>query len=320
VPTFRRRSAPLATEAGIECLPLAVSAPIDAAAAVIIPVGPGKDAVLDTLESIACYCPEPHVVIIVDDCTQDGTYDALVSARRPNWHIFRNARPMGIDRLVRTLCTGYRFALSETSCRLILRLDQDALIIKPGVITEALRYADSNPPVGLFGVYERDYNRPRSFEAHRKLIDRELSWSMRLLGPKPSWAPLLALAERQGYRRGDNVFGGAYFVTRECLAEMQKLGALSVPYRWHSRLMEDVYFSMAAVAAGYKLGHFAAPEGPLCLEWRGLPYPARVMAQTSYKVIHSVDKGENTQAELNGGMSPRDIFKAMRDASLGGAK
>ena len=52
---------------------------------------------------------------------------------------------------------------------------------------------------------------------------------------------------------------------------MKDMGALDVPYRWHSRLMEDVYFSMVSVAAGFGLGHFGAPEGPLCLEWRGLP-------------------------------------------------
>jgi Glycosyl transferase family 2 len=303
---------------GNEASPLPT--PTGAPTAVVMPIGPGKETALDTLESVAYYCREPHVVVIVDDCTGDGTYEALLARRRSNWHILRNDSPMGVERLVHALCLAYRFVVSHTNCRLVLRLDQDALVIKPGVITDALEYAHANPNVGLFGVHERDYNRPRSFEAHRKLIDRELSWPVRLLGLKPSWAPLLALAERRGYIRGDNVFGGAYFVTRESLAEMQKLGALAVPYRWHSRLMEDVYFSMATVAAGYDLGHFAAPEGPLCLEWRGLPHPARVMAASHYKIIHSVDKGENTQAELNGGRSPRDIFKALRAGSLSGAK
>src|SRR5262249_9144305 len=157
------------------------------------------------LESINCYCQEPHIVIIVDDCTQDGTYDAMMSKRRPNWHILRNSRSMGIARLVHSLCSAYRFALSETKCALVLRLDQDALIIKPGVMSDALAYIRQNYDVGLFGVYERDYNRPRSFAAHQQLIARELSWPMRLLGLQPSWVQLLRSAERHGYKRGENV-------------------------------------------------------------------------------------------------------------------
>jgi hypothetical protein len=93
---------------------------------------------------------------------------------------------------------------------------------------------------------------------------------------------------------------------------MNALGALDVPYRWHSRLMEDVYFSMATVAAAFKLGHFAAPSGPLCLEWRGLPYPASKMLESPYKVVHSVDKGKNTDRESNGGMTARERFRAAR--------
>jgi hypothetical protein len=280
--------------------------------AVVLPVGPGKDAVLDTLASVEYYCPEPHIVVAVDDCTQDGTYEGLCAQRRPNWHILRNERPMGVERLVHGLSVAYRFVLSETTCNLILRLDQDALLIGPGVMTDAAAYAKANPSVGLFGVYQHDYNRPRSFEMHENHMNRELAWPRKLLGLKPSWADLLVAAERRGYHRGENVFGGAYFVTRDCLTAIDKLGALDVPYRWNSKLMEDVYFSMATVAAGYKLGHFAAPEGPLCLEWRGLPYPANELASAGYKIVHSVDKGKNTGKDANGGKTAREVFQDLR--------
>jgi GT2 family glycosyltransferase len=275
-------------------------------------VGPGKESALDTLESIAWYCSEPHVVVIIDDCTQDGTYDALLSHKRANWHILRNPRQMGRNRLVQSLCSSFLFVLAESHCEMVLRLDQDALIIKPGVISDALAYMHDNPCVGLFGVYERDYDRARCYESHRKLITTELSLPKRLLGLQPAWASLLTMAERQGYRRGDNVFGGAYFITCACLRALREIGALDVPYRWHSRLMEDVYFSMAAVAAGFKLGHFAAPDGPLCLEWNGLPCPAANLAESPYKVVHSVDKGKNTNRGTNGGRTAREFFQIIR--------
>jgi len=281
--------------------------------AVIMPVGPGGAAsALDTLESVERYCPEPHSVIIVDDYTQDGTYEEMLERVRQNWRILRNTRRLGVLRLSQALSMAYRYALDETECELVLRLDQDSLLIGEGVLTEALSYAQDNPSIGLFGVYTHDYDRPRTFKTHAKQMNREMGRMRRLLGLRPSWGKLLRLAEQQGYQRGDNVFGGAYFVTRQCLEGMRKLGALGIPYRWHSQLMEDVYYSMAAVAAGFKLGHFAAPEGPLCLEWRGLPYPADELLRTGFKVVHSVDKGKNTDRAANGSKTAREVFRDAR--------
>ena len=113
-------------------------------------------------------------------------------------------------------------------------------------------------------------------------------------------------------KQGDNVFGGAYFITRECISAIHKLGALKVPWNWHSNMGEDVYFPMVAVAAGFGLGHFAAPDGPLCLEWCGLPMPAAEGAHSKYKLVHSVDKGKNTGPAENGGKTAREVFRDLR--------
>ncbi len=280
--------------------------------AVVIPVGPGKEATLDTLQSVEFFCPEPHVMFVVDDQTNDGTYEALMTAKRPHWHIFRNKHRHGIQRLTHSLCFAFEQVISRTECKLVLRFDQDALIIKPGLFPEALAYMNNNPSVGLFGVYEVDYNRERNFECHKELIDRETVWLRRLTGRRPSWSKYLRIAESKGYKRGDNVFGGAYFLTRECIEAATKIGALNVPWHWHSNMQEDVYFSLVAVAAGFRLGHFAAPEGPLCLEWKGLPHRAAALAASKYKLVHSVDKGPNTGPAENGGKTAREVFRELR--------
>lgn len=281
--------------------------------AVVVPVGPGTQTALDTLDSVDAFCGGDHVVYVVDDCTTDGTYEALLAARKPHWHLLRNERNQGIDRLTHTLCTGFKAVLKETDCELVLRLDQDALIIKPGLITDALQYMNSHREVGIFGVHSVDYNRPRSFESHRQLMESELSWPRRLAGLTPSWEPYFKAALARNYRPGDNVFGGAYFLTRQCLLGMQSIGALDVPWNWHSRMQEDVYFSMVSVAAGFQMGHFAAPEGPLCMEWRGLPHPATELVASKFKLVHSVDKGRNTTPAENGGKTAREVFRQERE-------
>ena len=269
---------------------------------------------LDTLDSIRHYCPMPHDIVIVDDCTNDGTYETLVSKKQAHWHFLRNECRHGTRRLVHSLSAGFRCVLRSLNADLVLRMDQDALLINQGIAEDAFAYVRNDPAIGIFGVYKVDYNRPRSYEVHRRLIDKELRSVRAFAGLTPSWRHLLQMAEANGYRRGDNVFGGAYFITRSCLTDISKLGALDPPYHWHSRMEEDVYFSMAAVAAGHKMGHFAAPDGPLCLEWRGLPYPASELWCRGYKLVHSVDKGINTGKEENQGLTAREVFRRIRYA------
>ncbi len=313
-------------------------------ATIVIPCGPAKESILDTADSIEHYCPEPHNIVFVDDYTIDGTYESLLAAKRPNWHVIRDKKHNGFLNLHHTICAGFKYAHTNFPGCLILKLDTDTLLIRSGVITDAIKYKEANPNVGLFGVYTIDYNRPRDFLAHKNQMDKALSIWRTILGFRPSWTKLLNVAESYGYKRGENVFGGGYFMSWPCLDAIRKSGYLdppyswhnpviefclravekirgrALPYSWHSRLSEDVYFSMVAMAACYKLGHFAVPTGPLCLEWRGLPYPAEEMWHQGYKVVHSVDKGPNTTALENEGHTARDVFRTIRERERNSAK
>jgi len=308
-------------------------------ATIIIPCGPGAEAALDTADSVEHYCPEPHDVVFVDDCTSDGTYEALLAAKRPNWHILRNEKRNGYSRLVNTVCFGLHYITGNLPCKCTLKLDTDSLVIGSGVITDAMAYMESHPKVGMFGVYEVDYNGPRNFTAHKNQMDNALLWWRAALGLRPSWVKLLRTAESKGYRRGENVSGGGYFMTWPCLDSITRLGYLDVPYSWYNpvsqfcltavskmtrrplqswiSLAEDVYFSMATVAAGYKLGHFAAPDGPICVALRGLPYPAKELWNRGYKIVHGVDKGPNTAPLDNGGDTAREVFCRIRESERG---
>lgn len=310
---------------------------IETFAVIIIPCGPCSEIILDTAESIDHYCSEPHEIVFVDDCTKDGTYEALISSKRSHWHILRNEKPNGFLRLVHTLCSGLRYIRTNFRCKCVLKLDADSLMIGSGVISDALKYMEENSDVGMFGVYEVDYNKPRTFIAHKKQMDNALNWWRPLVGLKPSWVNILQIAESKGYRRGENISGGGYFITRECLGTIEELGYLNVPYSWYNsviqcsfdaierirrkslrkrrlgRIAEDVYFSMATVAAGYKLGHFAAPDGPICIALRGLPYPAKKLLSHGYKIVHEPDKGPNTSALENEGVAAREFFRIVRE-------
>jgi glycosyltransferase involved in cell wall biosynthesis len=311
---------------------------INTSAVILIPCGPCSKTILDTAESIDHYCSEPHEIVFVDDCTSDGTYDVLLAAERPNWHILRNKKRHGFLRLVHTLCFGLRYIQEHFVYQCVLKLDADSLMTGSGVLSDAFSYMKMHLDVGMFGVYEVDYNKPRTFTAHKQQMDNALAWWRPLVGLRPAWTTILQVAESKGYRRGENVSGGGYFITKRCLDTISHLGYLNVPYRWyspvvqfcldtiegavgkhlpyswHGRLAEDVYFSMSTVAAGYKLGHFAAPDGPICVAPRGLPYPAKELLSYGYKIVHEPDKGPNTSASENGGVSAREFFRIVRES------
>jgi hypothetical protein len=291
--------------------------PIDAKFAVIVPVGPNDTAsALDTLDSIRTYCPEPHIVVVMDDHARDAdSLHATVTTYSNGSVVLKNQRPMGFYRLVWTLSRGLRWILDNTNADIILKLDSDALIIKPGVLTDAARYAAAHPRVGIFGVYEVDYNRPRDFSMHTSIINREMHWWRLLTLRRPPYYDVLRMAEDHCYRRGDNVFAGAYFFTRPALESMRTI-ALNPPDDWPSNVLEDIYFSMSAVAAGFEMGHFAMPTGPLCLEWQGLPYPpAELDADSRIKLVHSVDKGQHTDGAREYFRNLRTSQNAMRSLS-----
>lgn len=289
-------------------------------AVVIIPCAEGSAAsAVDTAASVDHYCPEPHEVVLVDDHSRDDTYERLLAAGRPHWHVLRNPEKRGLDGIIRTIADAYRYTLRAFDCEFVLKIDTDSLVIRPGLVAEALAYIARNPEVGAFGVYIQDYDRPRDFAGHRRRIDREVGY-LRLVRGRPWWYATLRAAERYGYERGENISGGGSFIVRGCLERMSRMGMLEVPAASRSKLKEDdVYFSMAAMAAGYQLGHFAAPDGPLCIEWKDLPYPAMELWERGFKLVHSLDKGRNITREANGGMTAREVFQAIRAREASGA-
>jgi hypothetical protein len=209
---------------------------------------------------------------------------------------------------------AFTHVLDSFEARFVLKMDSDALVTGYGLFDDALAFMAQNPKVGIFGRHLINADGSvKSYKMHTDLMNHEMSVSRRLLGRLPSWYPVAKQALKAGWNLGENVFGGGCFITWDCIREMQKRGFFDLDLgRWRSRLPEDVYLTMCAVAAGFDRAHFAAPDGPLCMAWRDLPFPAREIYRKGYKLIHSVDKGKNISPEQNDGMTAREYFYRMR--------
>ena len=280
--------------------------------AIAIPIYNAIDTIKDTIDSINYYCPEKFNLIFVDDLSTDGSFEYLKGLNCERIHVLLNNKKNDLSKLTLSLCNAYLYALNNIKFDLLLRMDQDTLIIKQHLLSDAMNFSTSHLRCGMFGIYDTDYNRPRNFKYHTKKILKEISLWRRSLHLTPAWLNIYKLALGNGYRPGENVFGGGYFLTRIALEKMEQINALTFNRPWMSTLDEDIYFSMATMAAGYNLGHFAAPDGPICMDWRGLPYSAITLHNSKYKLVHSVDKGFNTTPKDNNGYSAREFFRKMR--------
>jgi hypothetical protein len=286
--------------------------------AIVITVGPRHQAeALDTIASIRHFCPHECSIILVDDCTRDGTWDLLRAIGDPRLILLRNATPQGYDYLVQSVALGLRAAAKIPDLRLVLKLDDDALLIGPRLFDDAEAFLRLHPQAGIFGRHLVNYDgSPKNFDVHARFLEREMSFPRNRIPGRTDYFPILHQALRYGWQLGENVFGGAYFLTGDCLLEMQALGHLETE-RWpRTAIAEDVYFTMCATAAGFQRGQFAAPAGPMGLAYDGLPAPARVLAEKGMKVIHTVDKGKFTSRAENDGSTPREFFARLRVKSL----
>ncbi len=239
----------------------------------VVVVGPGERlGVLEILDSARVFLRGPYRVVVVDDSGGVGTRWAV--SRYPEVDLLYNWRPRGFRHLLASLQRAYRHVLTRYDFEAILKLDTDALITGAGLDSEILASLRARPTVGMAGSRswpERD----------------DANWARRLEGNMATWGPIIQQAERHGYRRGESVLGGAYVLSRRCLAALEAAGFLRLSPSG-TRIAEDVTFSLFVRAAGYELHDLGGPEQPFALAWRDLPMPPREILARDKKVVHSV--------------------------------
>ncbi|MEO6350447.1 MAG: glycosyltransferase [Candidatus Limnocylindrales bacterium] len=292
---------------------------IGARNAVIVPVGPGNiENSLDTIDSVLHYIDPGDEVVVVDDFTHDGTYEKLAELKHDQLTLIRNDRSNGYRGLHVTVTNALRHLAARGPFAIILRLDWDALVTGPHVFDEVARFLDANRHVGICGRHLMNYDgSSKSYRVHTEDALNRIGY------PPPDdrdtggigW--IARRAQLSGWGLGENVFGGAFFLRFECVEAMLADGFLDRiddPRFW---LIEDVFFTMCALATGFDRAHFAAPIAPYAFAYRDLPAPPAEIIERGIKVVHSVDHGRWASAEANGGLTAREIFKRHRQGEVG---
>jgi hypothetical protein len=190
-----------------------------------------------------------------------------------------------------SLAEAYNFALQHYTFKAILKLDTDALVINKEPEKEALTLFERNEKIGIAGQYPNEYDGTPWDIAwpKQRIINATQTWKF-FARPIAHWLlkKQYSAALRNGYRTGESVFGGAYFMSYALVKTLADKGLLPNRRFKALNLGEDHLFAILATGNGFSLGSLSNENQPFACAWKGLPAAAEKMYKEGRKLIHSV--------------------------------
>lgn len=285
---------------------------------VVIPVGPASKPawLLDTMESVRCYVKGSLKFILADDSQKQVA--AEVKAVFGDIDILTVPKNLGKSGgLYISLAKAFLYAYEHYDFELLLRMDDDALVTGPEPHSEALDVIHMQPHVGLIGRHISGRFSPDCFgNVHdnywprKQLLKDTTTWkAIRRPIANMAMRSLMVKAFDNGYELGENIQGGAYFISRSCIEKLADCGLLPMARLQNVNLCEDHLFSLMAKVIGMDLYDLAGSGEPFGIAWKGLPASPATLLQTGKKIIHSIRFWQDQdEAEIRG------YFKQQRSA------
>jgi hypothetical protein len=278
---------------------------------VVIPVGPNEvlEYVLDTIDSVIYYTGPSTRIIVVDDSAKG--VGAVLQSRVGSVDVVKTPRNHGgHGGLYLTLSLGYLHAYENYEFKVLLKLDADALVIGQRPESDAIKFFEQHPNVGIIGLFGHGTRgEGGDFHWSKSQLAEETRYRSVLRDPF-LWLTLRRLirqARGSGFRPGDYVFGGSYFMSSACVRKLAEGNFLSRKELGRSMLEEDHIFGLLTKAAALDLAEFSTGDLPMALELKRLPLAPEELVAQRKKVTHSVRRWEDRdEAEI------RTFFRGLR--------
>lgn len=269
------------------------------------------DRAVDTICSVEHYISTDYQIVVLQG--REGICDNLKKLF-PSIIVVRGSDKGPFGHLYVSLADAFRFILEQYKFDALLRLDTDALIIGYHPEKDAISYFEEHPDIGMLGSYKKDCRgNIRDFGPVRKILKEEVGLIKRITRPElvKTLKKLLEYATINGYELGEHCLGAAYFVSYRCLLAMQQESYLSLDALKHSRLSDDHIISLIVRTSGYGIGDFSTDNYPICIKWRGLPYPPQQLIAKRKKIIHSTKSYKNFNE-----LETREYFRNLRNSEI----
>jgi GT2 family glycosyltransferase len=267
--------------------------------------------------------PRDFEILFVLDGKEQSTFALSESNRQLKVHLTSNPRPQRSNGwsggLICGLIHGMKTALTLGAWDFIVRMDDDAMVLRP-FLARAADYFAEDSRIGQVGFYEFGVP-PKPGEYHffagpfyrrSKLVryhpDVGGLW-LSLFGWRRSVRLMINEALRHDYACGEFCQGGTFFLSRASVAAM-----CASRYFKNEKVFagctftEDFFFAIANRAAGFTTRYVSDQEHFLSLKWKGLHKPADQLLSEGYAVVHSVkdDQAPEKEAEV------RELFRRER--------
>lgn len=259
---------------------------------IVIPIGPNSSPafIIDTMESYVYYTQASYTFILADDSHQG--VGAEVKKAFPDAVVLLTDKPMGgWAGLYINLARSFAYALDHYEFKTLLKLDTDALIIGQAPEREAIQLFEDDEKAGVAGQYPNDYHgEPWDIGwPRRRILNGTQTWKfIRRPFSNLQLIPLSKKAQANGYRIGESVFGGAYFMGYSYLKAMKEAGHLPNMRLSKLNMGEDHIFGLLTKAIGYKLCGLCGKGQSFGMAWKGLPVSPEQLIADGKKITHSV--------------------------------
>lgn len=247
-----------------------------------VPVCP-KDAnrILWTIASIRSHCRDYRIFVLADGHRDQfpqlddfrGDIEIMFCSRPSKGHWGRIWQ-MQVKAMLGSL---NRKDLSE-NC-VFIKIDADAVIVRPGLFDRASRIFLANPQVGQIGQCHSNINgwplanegwanffvKTQGVRGFIKLARNALQAEAPLFDSARCWIKyrrLIRTAIQNNYRLGEFAIGGAYAIRPEVIRKIHADGWLvDSPFEYLPRVGEDVVMTLHIYAAGYSAVDDVAQDG-----------------------------------------------------------
>ncbi len=259
--------------------------------AMLVAPGEGEMAVDTLLRSLDLY-PGAHALVL-DDATQDGTYDRLcgLACELPGRIVVeRNDYPEGSRGMAKSMFRTYRRIYDLwPDVRMVIKIDPDTCVLKTGLVELADRKFSRFGP-GMIGSYRLSPTGAiRGHAVHTLAIMRDL-----ITFSRPSfYFRRLIRAMLHGYIPGHSVLGGLYILHGDTVrAAARHNFLLAESARTLKLTSEDAHVSMTVRAVGHSLIDINDPkhgEVPTWIVWRAADRcTSDQIKRNGYLAIHPV--------------------------------
>ena len=200
--------------------------------------------------------------------------------------------PTGLTGL---LLAAFKKAVRRFEFDVLLKIDTDALCLRPGVFAAAEESFARDPRLGMAGSYlpgvthESDRHR---FAWLVPIIEEEASRD-RVLGEA------LRDAKANGYAEGEHVQGGVYMISRQALLALAERGYLDWRPRRGVLLYDDMIVSIFVRAAGFRLGELSDGTSTIQSAPNSLPLALDEIAADRPAAVHTVRRGLDGEDEMD---------------------